>query len=276
MNTSHNSSGRLAILTCRAFALASLVLGGLLASGRPPFALAEGPTVAIDAGPRGNEPTKPGPIDSCVSVATGDEFQVDIVVLNVKDLLAWSLYVQYDPAVIRIIDRDVKVFQAANTGSAVIDLSDKLPDDDGIYGLSAVDTSDPPRPDSGSGVLARLYLKAVANGQSPLKLADQDLNNDGKPDRGLLLRNADNQTIGDDNGDTFFDGPREDALVMVGNDCPPGTTHSAPAIISASNGSTPWMLVAGAALGAIAVVAGAVTGILLFRRASRRDLPSGP
>ena len=70
--------------------------------------------------------------------------------------------------------------------------------------------------DSGSGVLARLTLEAKADGQSLLRFGNRDINEDGVQDRGTLLKDANADVIGDDTGDDFFDGERQDAMVAVG------------------------------------------------------------
>jgi hypothetical protein len=86
-------------------------------------------------------------------VATGDTFEVDVFVMDVVDLLAWETTFVYDDAIISIVDHDLQMFQAANPGSNVIDISENLPDTDGQYRLSGRTSDEPPSPD-GSGVLA--------------------------------------------------------------------------------------------------------------------------
>jgi hypothetical protein len=184
------------------------------------IASADSPAIGIDANPDGNTATSLGPRDECVSVSSGDTMQVDIFVDDVTDLLAWEAYFKYDPAVLEVSDRDLQFFQAANQGSELTDLSEDTPDTDGLYLLQAVDTADPPAPDSGSGVLARLTLTAVGPGVSAVSLPQIDLDADGEPDVGPLLRNADAEIIGDETGDTFFDGPNHSAQIAVDEACP--------------------------------------------------------
>ena len=184
----------------------------------------QGPGIGVDADPSGNTATSLGTIDSCVSIDKGDEFQVDVVVTNVSDLAAWEVYFSFDGDVVNVTDRDVKMFLAANPGSDVFDASDQLPSTGGLYRVGAVDIRKPPAPDSGSGVLARLTLKAVGPGLSPIALTTLDANNDAKIDLGPQLTTTEAQAIGDADGDGFFDGPLLDALVAVDRDCPPGAT----------------------------------------------------
>lgn len=205
-----------------------LLLTGLLAVStsmigimEPGKGVAQGEvTLGVDADPNGNAATSLGAIDSCVSVSKDDTFQVDVFITDVTDLLAWEVYFSFDGDVINVVDRDVKMFQAANAGSDVFDASDQLPSSGGLYRLGAIDISQPPAPDSGSGVLARLTLKAVGAGLSPAILATIDANNDGKIDLGPLVSGTGAKPIGDANADGLFDGPLVSAQIAVDRDCP--------------------------------------------------------
>lgn len=211
--------------------------------------------IGIDADPAGNTATSLGHIDSCVQVSADAAFEVDIFVQHVSDLLAWEAYLETDPEMVRVIDRDVQLFQAANPGSGILDGSEQTPDDDGFYRLSAVDTADPPAPDSGSGVLARVTLEALGSGVSPLRLALRDLDEDGMPDQGPFLRNVDGDIIGDDTGDALFDGPIASAQVAVDANCP-GT---------GGDGLSPAVVI-GLVVGGIALIALIGLAALLARR----------
>jgi len=200
--------------------------GGILARGYS--AAQEAVSIGVDADPTGNTATSLGPIDSCVSVSTGDTFQVDLFVTDVPDLLAWETYFVYDMSVINIDSRDVMMFQAANTGSNVFDVSEGLPDIDGQYGVAAVDLAEPPAPDSGSGVLARLTLKAIGTGVSPASLSPIDINEDGRIDLGPFLTASRGESIGDQDEDGFFDGPISNAQIAVDTACPGGTPVASP------------------------------------------------
>jgi hypothetical protein len=219
-------------------ALAGVVLalaasaGGVLTGGHS--AAQETVTIGVDADPTGNTATSLGPIDSCLSVSTGDTFQVDVFVTDVVDLLAWETYFVYDMSVINIDSRDVMMFQAANPGSHVFDVSEGLPDIDGQYGIAAVDIADPPAPDSGSGVLARLTLKAAGAGVSPLSLSAIDINGDGTMDLGPWLKDSQAEPIADVDGDGFFDGPIANAEIVVDDTCPGATPLASPTVIPAS------------------------------------------
>lgn len=240
-----------------AIALA-LIVAAFLGQATP---RAQQTSLSIDADPSGNSATTLGPTDPCVRVATGSTFQVDLFVRDVVDLLAWSVYLEFDPQVVRVVDRDVQMFQAANPGSNVVDASAETPNSEGLYSLGAVDTADPPSPDSGSGVLARITLEAVGKGISPLRLAFRDLDGDGDPDQGPFLRNVAGQIIGDETGDTFFDGPIEDAQVAVGERCPGSEEGSGERLSPAALAGIALAIV----LAAIATGLGA-TSLVLRRR----------
>jgi hypothetical protein len=206
--------------------------GTVLARGYD--AAQEAASIGVDADPTGNTATSLGPIDPCRSVSNGDTFEVDVFVADVADLLAWETYFVYDMSVINIVGRDVVMFQAANAGSNVFDVSEGLPDIDGRYGVAAVDLADPPAPDSGSGVLARLTLRAVGPGVSPLSLSSIDINSDGRIDLGPTLKDIEAEPIGDVDGDEFFDGPIAIAEVVVGGPCPGVTPVASPTVVAAS------------------------------------------
>lgn len=177
-------------------------------------------SIGVDADPAGNTATSLGPIDPCVSVSTGDTFDVDILIADVVDLLAWEVYFVYDGSIISIVDHDVHMFQAADGESNVFDLSEVLPDLDARYGVAAADLADPPAPDSGTGVLARLTLKAVGPGISPASVPPIDVNDDGKIDLGPFLNNVRGDPIDDVDDDGFFDGQIFAAQIAVDTACP--------------------------------------------------------
>jgi len=202
--------------------LAAAMLAGVILHGGESMAQTR-TSIGIDANPVGSTATSLGPIDSCVSVSTGDTFDVAIFVTDVTDLLAWEVYFTYDSSIVNIVDHDVEMFQAGNEGSNVFDLSEVLPDLDALYLLAAADLGDPPAPDSGSGVLARLTLKAVGPGISPARVSPIDFNNDGTMDLGPFLNDLHGKPIGDADNDGLFDGQISAAQIAVDTACPPGT-----------------------------------------------------
>jgi hypothetical protein len=207
--------------------LAAVALAGVIVQDRE--SAAQGSTsIGVDADPTGNTATSLGPIDSCVSVSTGDTFDVDILVTDVVDLLAWEVYFVYDGSIISIVDHDVYMFQAADGESNIFDFSEVLPDLDARYGVSAADLADPPAPDSGSGVLARLTLKAEGPGISLASIPLIDANNDGRIDLGPFLNDVHGDPIDDVDDDGFFDGQIFAAQIAVDTACPTGGVTPTP------------------------------------------------
>jgi hypothetical protein len=190
-------------------------------SGQGTTQASPGVTIGVDVNTAGNTATSLGSVDSCISVATGDTFDVDIFVKDVTDLLAWQFYFAYEPSVLNVIGRNVSMFLAGNPGSNVINLSGAVPNATGLYQPGAVDVAEPPTHDSGSGVLVRLTLKAVGPGLSPVTLPSVDTEGDGTIDYGPFMTDLETNPIGDTNGDTFFDGTVLNAQIAVDRGCAP-------------------------------------------------------
>lgn len=202
----------------------------------------EGLAVGVDANPSGNTATSLGAIDQCVSVTKGDTFKLDVFITNVDNLLAWETYFSFDGSIVNVTDLDVQLFQAANANSDVFNASESLPSSGGLYRLGAIDFGQPPSPDSGSGVLARLTLKAVGAGISPAILLTLDADNDGKPDLGTRLKDPQERSLGDSNGDGIYDGTVFNAQIAVDRDCPPGsaaTPSPAPSVKATASPAVP-------------------------------------
>lgn len=235
----------------------------------------EGVSLAVDAAPTGNTATSVASIEPCASAQVGDTFEVDLVIRDVTDLLAWEIGISYDPMILEVRGRDVQMFQAANAGSGVVDTSGETPDSSGRYVVSAVDTADPAAPDSGSGVLARITFKAIKEGASPLSLEKIDLDDDGTPDQGPFLRAENAAIIGDENGDAIFDGPTDDAEIRVGAPCPASGTgeflngdQTGPKVRTVGDGGIGTGAIVGIVVGAVAaaLIAGGLAAFLIRRR----------
>lgn len=224
-----------ALLAAALLTLAALA--GVIVQGEESTAQTRS-SIGVDADPAGNTATSLGLIDSCVSVSTGDTFDVDILVADVVDLLAWEVYFIYDGSIISIVDHDVHMFQAADGESNILDLSEVLPDLDARYAVAAADLADPPAPDSGSGVLARLTLKAEGPGVSPANIPLIDVNNDGKIDLGPFLNDVRGDPIDDVNDDSFFDGQNFAAQIAVDTACPTDGVVPTPTQVAATPSPT--------------------------------------
>jgi hypothetical protein len=217
--------------------LAVATLAGVIVHGGESTAQ-DSTSIGVDADPAGNTATSLGSIDSCVSVSTGDTFDVDILITDVVDLLAWEVYFVYDSSIITIVDHDVHMFQAADGESNIFDFSEVLPDLDARYGVAAADLADPPAPDSGSGVLARLTLKAEGPGISPAGIPLIDVNNDGKIDLGPFLNGVRGDPIDDVDNDSFFDGQIFAAQIAVDTACPTGGVTPTPTQVAVTPSPT--------------------------------------
>lgn len=163
--------------------------------------------VDVDAwGNTRNLPADLGSLDSCGPARTGDTFDVDLYVTEVQDLLGWAAYLNYDPAVLKVVNVDVWQFQGLNELSLVVFAGDQLPDSDGQFLLTSVDMGSVSAGDSGTGVLARITLEAVGPGVSPLTITQGQLVNEWSA------------YLGDTDGDTYFDGPIINSQVAVDRD----------------------------------------------------------
>ncbi len=170
--------------------------------------------VGIDADPEGNTATSLDAIDGCVSVSSGESFDIDVFVADVRELFGWDARFNYDGSVVHVLSSDAQLFQASNPGSQVVNFSSgSLPDTDGTYTLGVGEMAEASA-DSGSGVLLRLTLEAVAGGSSKVSLT------------GVKLRDMQGTYIGDANGDQFFDGALTEAEIHVDEACPSaGASH---------------------------------------------------
>jgi hypothetical protein len=203
------------------------------------------PSIGVDMDPTGNTATSLGPIDSCISVKEGDTFQVDIYVKDVVELLAWETYFRFDPSVVTIVDSDVQMFLASAPGSDVLDASEGLPDIDNLHRLAAADLALPHAPDSGSGVLARLTLKAVGSGISPADVGGIDVDGDGRLDLGPLLSDNSGEKIGPLGPEGFFAGAIANGTIAVDTPCANATPPATPAVTTTTTPASPSPPVAG-------------------------------
>jgi hypothetical protein len=170
------------IVTLAACLLAAAVAGWILTAGEHETLASPDVTIGVDVEPSGNTATFVDTIQASRTVACGDIFNVDLFIQDVTGLLAWSVSLEYDPSILRVGERDVQMFQAANEGSDVRDRS--LGDrglasgwGGGYYDLTAADVGEPREDvaDSGSGILARVKLAAVGTGTSSLNIFDPRL-----------------------------------------------------------------------------------------------------
>ena len=143
------------------------VIGGLAAGITGSHAAAPSTTVGVDVITSGNTATSLGAIDSCLSVSINDTFDVDLFVKDVSNLGHFEVPVfSYNGSVVNIVGNQV-IGMFMGSGLLLLDNSDIFfPDSDGSFFIGALDLGGS---HSGSGVLARVTLKAVGAGVSPLR-----------------------------------------------------------------------------------------------------------
>ena len=204
-----------------ATAVVALALLAFQAGDSAPSAVAyPGLTVGLDANPLTTTDTNgDGEFESvvlsqyedCRDVALGASFEIDLLVLDVLDLVAFSADIEYDPAILNVIAVDTNLFLGAQTGSNVFDVSQGVPSSSGIYETGAFDQSN--QGDDGSGVLSTITFLAISNGTSDVTVYD-----DPPSFSGTLLKDTGNNPMGDTDADTWYDGPylNETVTVAVG------------------------------------------------------------
>jgi len=247
-------------------AVAGLVAAAFLAPAiLAPGAFAQqGPSLGIDAEPSDNTATSLGVRDVCIAVHTGDTFDVDITADGVTGLAAWEAYLALDTSVVNVIDRNVQLFLSSPPGSNTFDISESVPEgpgDDGRYRVGGAIITDPPIGVDGSGVLARLTLKAAGPGLTTLSV--KPIPTDAGQPVGAVLTDVDSNHLGDSNDDGLFDGPTLDATVAVDQDCPSDSEGPVAALTGSGGGGVSAWVFAAAALGL--VVTAGFGGIALFR-----------
>lgn len=179
----------------------------------------EATALYVDLNPDGNTAVSLGNSDNCISVGVGDTFTIDLTVKDVSTLSAWEVYFVYDRSIVEIVDRELRMFLAAEEGSRPLNASESLPDRDGLLRIAEADLSTPPKAESGSGVLARLTLSARNEGRTFAGLPSIDIDDDGVADYGPRLFAPGGRLIGDGDGDGLFDRPSPTTQVAVAVPC---------------------------------------------------------
>jgi hypothetical protein len=152
--------------------LAALGLAGWAARSEQESTQASpGFSVGVDVDASGNSATSLASIDTSRTVSCGEVFDIDIYITDAPDLQVWNVWFKYDPTILGIYARDVWMFLADSPGSDVQDRSYGDPGRAGSCDLLASDVSEPPVPESGSGVLARLSVRALAPGVTNANVA---------------------------------------------------------------------------------------------------------
>jgi Cohesin domain len=229
---------RTAFLPAAVLALAAAAAMVLSASSRA----AGSPAIGIDMTPNEANTNSVNEINPCTDVRPGDEFAADLFVTNVDSLTAWELRVEFDPAVVSLESADYN-FLLVKTGGQIV-ASEFQQEKPGRIFLAA---AQPHSPNSGSGVLARLHLKALANGASSLTVMSSPTYFSPR------LTGAGGLPTGDTTGDGYFDGPITGGTVNVGRSCPattPVVTSPPAGAVTPAPGKASPALAGGAATGA--------------------------
>jgi hypothetical protein len=207
-------------------ALATLLLA---LAGRPAHADSNS-IIGFDMAPESSGTASGTGVSTCASVNTGDKFEADVFITNVQSLTSWELRVDYDSSVVSLDSADFNFLLAQNGGQVFP--TDFEQEKDGRMFLAAADGQ---RPNSGSGVLARLHLTALANGTSSLKIPTSPTY------YGPRLTGAAGAALGDTSGDAIWDGTLTAGTVKVGSSCagvPPLITPAPVPISSPKTGSS--------------------------------------
>ena len=128
------------------------------------------PVVGLDLDSSGNTATSLGPIDSCTRVHAGDQFDVDVYVKDVPPIDGVQVTVRYDPAILRPVSRDVKLFLNVKPNSNVSDFQ-KPVEVPGEYLVAGFDFGEGAA-EPGSGAAIRITFEALAAGTSDLRATD--------------------------------------------------------------------------------------------------------
>ena len=83
-------------------------------------------TVGIDVDPMGNTATSLGAIDPCVSVAPGQQFDIDVFLDEVpsgRDLASFNYRLHFDDTRVNIMAQDHELLLASAPGSSLSDSS---------------------------------------------------------------------------------------------------------------------------------------------------------
>jgi|GEM_PF-5237505 len=170
------SRRRSLVLTACLTALALAVLGAALLADGQDTALADGEygTLYIDVLPDANNTTTGfGDIDVLTTsedigdgygdddglLEVGERFSIDIVIAGAPDIVGALYELNYDPAVLKVAAYDWASWKLG----AGLGINDGVPDTDGHFSASWAGSTT-----SGDGVLTRITLQAVADGQSDL------------------------------------------------------------------------------------------------------------
>ncbi len=136
--------------------------------------------MSIDMDTTGNSATSLGPRDECVVASPGSTITLDVTAASVPvayPMLAFTFTLNFPAGVITVESANPNFLLASTPGSSLFDVSDSVPDGDGVWHGAAVDVSDHATvpAESGTGVLERITISVVSGapaGLYPLALTE--------------------------------------------------------------------------------------------------------
>jgi Cohesin domain len=189
-------------------AVAVAAVAALLAGARGSDAQSSS-MIGIDVIPDTNRPASLGELETCASAESGDVFAVDVFINNVDALTKWEARVEYDSDVLSLEEVDYNQFLVSTGGSVFPSLFDS--ESEGRYFLAAAEVQT--APDSGSGTLARLTMRAVDEGRTTVRVVSTP------GYLGPQLSGVGGVPVGDSTGDAIWDGDYLEGDVVVDGDC---------------------------------------------------------
>ena len=200
------AGGRLPLVA----ALVSASLACWLMLGAPTSARGDhGPILSISVGSASSQQAAAGP--ACAEIQVGEVFPVDVRVENVLELRVFELRVTYDSSVLSLEEADFDHFLVSTPPFGQIFPSFFLEEKAGRYFLAAANSQG--SPDTGSGVLARLQMRAIGEGMGEIGIQTEPTV------FGPRLQNGIGEFIGDETGDGFFDGTVLNGMAAVNANC---------------------------------------------------------
>jgi len=184
-------------------------------------AVQEKTIIGVDADISGNTATSLDSINSCISVTSGQTFDVDLFARDINILSAQGVSLDYDPSLVEVSKINSQMFLASKSGSSLLTDSTEINNTKGHSFVGAVDTNTVVNQsvESGSGVLARITLRALKPGVAILNITPTDVNKDSVVDYGSAFSNAGGYAIIDTNKDGIFDGQASNSIIAIGQPC---------------------------------------------------------
>lgn len=140
-----------------AVAMPAALLAAIAMWPGAPSGQAGATVIGVDADPAGNTANSLGTRDECVEVDVGQDFDVDVFIQGASDLKAFDIYFGFNPALVEVRDPAHDQMMITGFDASVLDVN--------YYFIAVGAASGGPGVD-GAGVLARMHLRAKAQGVS--------------------------------------------------------------------------------------------------------------